>query len=88
MARIENRFLELLAEKRRLERKSWTYRDIYAETGITPSALSKLAQQANSGYDGYTLARLCVFLGCSLGDLLVLVHEDPEPGQLLAVAVA
>lgn len=86
MPRIQNRFLELLAAKRRRERRSWTYRDIHAVTGISPSTLSKLAQQNNEMYDSETVARLCEFLGCTVGDLLVLMEED-EQGQEVAVVV-
>lgn len=87
MARIQNRFLELLAVKRRRERRSWTYREIQAATGIAPSTLSKLAKQNNEMYDGETVARLCDFLRCTVGELLVLVEEEEE-SQEVAVAVA
>jgi DNA-binding Xre family transcriptional regulator len=92
MPRIENRFLELLAEKRRRDRRRWTYREIHAETGIAPSALSKLAQQGHAMYDSATIARLCQFLECSVGDLLVLVPDDEndttKQGQEMAVAAS
>jgi len=87
MPKIENRFLELLAAKRRRDRKPWTYREIQAETGITPAALSKLAQQGNAMYDSSTIARLCEFLECTVGELLVLADDENGQGELVAVAV-
>lgn len=85
MPRIENRFLELLEIKRRRDRKTWTYREIYTETGITPSALTRFAQQSHIMYDVATLARLCEFLECEPGDLLILIKDD-EKGQVRALA--
>jgi len=85
MPKIENRFLELLAAKRRRDRHNWTYREIQAKTGITPAALSKMAQQNNTMYDSATIARLCEFLECTVGDLLILVPEETEPGEMTAV---
>ena len=89
MARVENRFTELLEAKRRREKKSWTYREIQAETGINPTTLTRFAKQRHNQYDSETLAQLCVFLNCSIGDLLVVMDENGnefEPGQVAALA--
>jgi DNA-binding Xre family transcriptional regulator len=80
---IENRFRELLEVKRRKDRRRWSYQDIFGVTGITPATLSRFAQQKHEQYDGETLAKLCEFLGCEVGDLLVIVRDD-EPGQFVA----
>jgi DNA-binding Xre family transcriptional regulator len=85
--RIENRFLELLAEKRRKDRHPWTYEDISQATGISPGTLVRYAQQRHGMYDRDTLAKLCEFFDCSIGELLVLVEEPDEQGQLTAVQV-
>jgi putative transcriptional regulator len=87
MPRIENRFTELLERKRRRDKaKKWTYREIADETGISPATLTRYAQQRHNQFDNDTLAKLCEFLDCTVGDLLVLVDEDAEPGQVVAVA--
>ncbi len=88
MPRVENRFAALLAEKRRRDKKQWTYRDIAAVTGISTSTLSRFSQQKHEQFDGETLATLCEFLGCTLGELLVLTEQDASEGQQLGEAVA
>lgn len=89
MARVQNRFTELLEAKRRRERKSWTYREIQDETGINPATLTRFAKQRHNQYDSETLAQLCVFLGVPVGDFLVVVDEsghEIDLGQGVAVA--
>lgn len=86
MPRVENRFEELLAEKRRQDRKNWSYREIAEVTGISPSTLTRFARQRHEQFDAGTLAKLCEFLGCTVGDLLVLVKDEAPLGQRVAVA--
>lgn len=87
MPRIENRFAELLERKRRRDRSMrWTYREIAEHTGISPATLTRFAQQRHNQYDSETLAKLCEFLDCDIGDLLVLVSDEDDQGQVLAVA--
>ncbi|HMN14359.1 MAG TPA: helix-turn-helix transcriptional regulator [Bellilinea sp.] len=85
MPRVENRFEELLAEKRRRDRKNWSYREIAEVTGISPSTLTRFARQRHEQFDANTLATLCDFLDCSIGELLILVDEEASPGQLVGV---
>ncbi len=87
MAHIENRFRELLEIKQRQDKRKWTYRDIYEETGISPATLSRFAQQTHNQYGSEALAKLCEFLGCTIGELLILVDDDDQ-GQPVAVALA
>lgn len=82
--RVENRFEELLAEKQRRDRRAWSYRDIAEVTGISPATLTRFARQRHDQYNAEVLARLCNFLGCTLGELLVLAEGDTEPGQRAA----
>lgn len=89
MPRVENRFEELLAEKRRRERKKWSYREIAEVTGISPSTLTRFARQRHEQFDAGTLAKLCDFLDCTIGDLLVLAGDDEaDVGQPAGVAAA
>jgi putative transcriptional regulator len=78
-SRVENRFLELLAEKNRRDRRAWTYEEIYEKTGVSPGTLVRLAKQRHGMYDRVTIAKLCSFFECGVGDLLVLVEDENEP---------
>lgn len=78
MPRVENRFEELLAEKRRRDKKPWTYREIAKVTGISPATLTRFARQRHEQFDAKTLATLCDFLDCTIGELLVLAEENGE----------
>lgn len=79
--RIENRFEELLAEKQRRDRRAWSYREIAEVTGISPATLTRFARQRHDQYNAEVLAKMCDFLGCSLGELLILVESDEVEGQ-------
>lgn len=84
MKQIENRFTELLAEKRRRERRDWTYEDISAATGLSTGTLVRFAQQRHKMIDLAVLTTLIEFFNCSLGDLLV-VSESQESPDVVAV---
>ena len=56
------------AERSRSRRIS--YRDISAANGISPNTLSRMATQRNKQVALRTLALLCDYLGCGIGDLL------------------
>lgn len=85
MRRVENRFEELLAKKRRRERKNWSYREIAEVTGISPSTLTRFARQRHTQFDADVLARLCDFLECTPGELLILVDDEAPSGQPVGV---
>lgn len=82
---IENRFRVLLAAKERRDGRRYSYRTIAEITGIDPTTLTRFSQQRHRQYTSDTLATLCDFLGCEVGDLLVMVDDDPEK---MTVAVA
>jgi DNA-binding Xre family transcriptional regulator len=75
MPLVINRFAFLLSEKERKENKSISYADIFQETGIARSTLSKWATNKVRKYDADTIEKLCSFLGCRPGDLIILVEE-------------
>lgn len=84
MAKIINRFNNLLAQVELETGNRPTYRDIQEETGIALSTLSSYATGEVSRYDERTLIQLCRFFdkrlrnGCTLSDLL---EYPPIPGQ-------
>ena len=76
-AQVYNRFRILLVEKERKEHgRKITYEEITTATGIAASTLSHWARNKIANYNRDTIARLCEFFGCEIGDLLV---YEPEP---------
>jgi DNA-binding Xre family transcriptional regulator len=86
MAKVANRFKELVAIKERRDDRRWTYREISAATGINPATLTRFANQRHEQMDLKTLAKLCEFLSCKVGELLIL--EDDDLGQRAGAATA
>lgn len=88
MAEIRNRFKILLAQKEARDGRSYTYEDIYRETGISPTSLTNYAKNRVSRFDGVTLTALCDWLECEIADLLVyppsLSQHDLTAVQLAA----
>lgn len=78
MARIVNRFTELLAIKRRDEGKSWSYEDVSQRTGLSTGTLVRYAKQDHSMFDENTVLRLCEFFNCEIGDLLIIAPDPPK----------
>jgi len=75
MSPVITRFAFLLSEKERKEGKKISYQDISEATGIATSTLSKWATNKVSKYDAETIEKLCHFLNCLPGELIVLVDE-------------
>lgn len=73
MARIvSNRTGELLALKKRKERRHITLATLAAETGIATSTLWLYTNNKIRRYDSRILISLCDYFGCGLGDLLTI----------------
>jgi putative transcriptional regulator len=75
---IQFRLKELMARKERLEDHRITYAVITAQTRISPSTLSRMA---NNGLDLVALSvvdRLCAFFPCTAGDLIVYVADRAD----------
>jgi DNA-binding Xre family transcriptional regulator len=75
--RIYTRFKVLVAEKEIKDSRKYTYDDIKKATGIARSTLSAYAQNKSSvrAYKKATLAKLCIFFECDLGDLIVFENK-------------
>jgi DNA-binding Xre family transcriptional regulator len=84
VAKIVNRFNNLLAQVEVETGNRPTYREIQQETGIAISTLSSYATNQVSRYDERTVIELCQFFdkrlddGCTLADLL---EYPPALGQ-------
>lgn len=75
MAKVRNRFKILLAQKEARDNRSYTYEDIYQETGISPTTITNYAKGRVARFDSSTLTALCDWLECDLADLLVYPQE-------------
>lgn len=59
-------------------------RDVEEATGITQAALSRIESGKTERIDFDTLAKLCVFYGVAVGDLLELNPEGQRTPDLIA----
>ena len=75
MAKIRNRFKILLAQKESRDGRNYSYDDIYQATGISPTTITSYAKGRVARFDEVTLIKLCDFLECDLGDLLIYPPE-------------
>jgi DNA-binding Xre family transcriptional regulator len=73
---IYNRLKILIAEKEFRDGVKLPYRTIAKETHISPTTLTKYINQGG-GIDSATLEKLCKFLDCQPGDLLVYAADSP-----------
>jgi DNA-binding Xre family transcriptional regulator len=76
---IQNRFRIAVAEKETRDKRSYSYRDIQDATGVSTSTLVDWATGKSKNYAGDTIAALCYFFGCAVGDLLVHIPPTAEP---------
>lgn len=67
---IRNRFRVLLAQKETRDERRYSYDDIAAVTGLSPTTLSAYANSKVSRFDESTLTALCDWLECSLSELI------------------
>lgn len=75
---IYNRLKILIAEKEFREGRKLTYRTISQETGISTATLVLYMKQGVKNIDTGTLEKLCEYLDCQPGDLLMYSPEPPE----------
>lgn len=63
--------LKMLLKERRI-----THMELSAATGISRVTITALANDKAKGVQYHTLARICEYIGCSVGELLV--YEGKE----------
>jgi len=82
---IHSRFLRLLSRKCLRDEREWTMAEISAETGLREARLWSHATDRVRRFNVRSLDLLCRFLGCSIGELLVITDAEtepkPEPGK-------
>ncbi len=72
---IQCRLRELMAAKSRRERHRITYDDIRAQTGMSKTTLTRLANDRVDGVSFSVMDRLCAYLECEPGDLFICIGE-------------
>jgi len=72
---IQCRLRELMAAKSRRERRRITYDDIRAQTGMSKTTLTMLANDKVGGVSFSVMDRLCTYLECQPGDLFIQTEE-------------
>ena len=72
---VRCRFGRLLERKRRRDKRGWQLAEVCRETDIWPATIGKYARDEVTQYSLETLDRLSKFLGCKVGELLVIEEE-------------
>ena len=75
---IQCRLRELMAAKRRAERRKITYDTIWTQTGVSRNTLTKLANDLSAMVGLSVIDRLCAYFQCQPGDLFVYVEETED----------
>lgn len=70
----------LISKKEQLEKRSITYRILAAETGLSTTTITKLANGTSANFGKSTLDRLCAYFDCGVGDLLEYI-PDPNGNE-------
>lgn len=78
--RIRNRYQELLSIKERREGRRITQRVAAEEIGVTTVTIGRYARNEVERYDESTILAMCKYLGCTLGEFLV-IEEVEESGE-------
>lgn len=71
-------FNQLLDDKAFRERRRITINDVCAETGLSRPTVSRLSNVPGYVTTTDTVETLCRYFGCTPGDLLVLVDDEPD----------
>ncbi len=51
--------------------------DVVRDTGINRSTVNRLFHETNNRIDFETLEKLCIYLNCTVGDLLEVTSDKP-----------
>jgi DNA-binding Xre family transcriptional regulator len=80
--RIKNRLRELLAIKERQDGRNYSQREVAESLGLSKVAVDRFARNETTRFDEHIVLALCEFLGCGIGDLLIIEEVSDEQGQL------
>lgn len=75
---VRSRLKELIAQKERLVGRSIQQKEVAAETGLTEHTIGRwMKPDPLSRIETDVAIPLCVYLGCTLGDLLYIDYAHP-----------
>ena len=69
---VQNRFLELLAQKARREGRKITRRQAAKETGISLTSVQNWSANTVRQFHSHQIAVFCKYLDCTVDELLVI----------------
>ena len=72
---IRFRLAELIADKSFKERRVVTVSEIAQATGIHRATLSKVANQPGANIGTEIIDKLCRYVGCQPGELMIFIDE-------------
>ena len=84
--RVVNRFKELLTIKERSREragKRYTIRELSQILGMAETSVSFWLNNTVTRFDADKIVEICKFLGCEVGDLLVIEEEADEAEDIL-----
>jgi DNA-binding Xre family transcriptional regulator len=73
--KVQSQFRLLLAQKEQAAGRSISLRAVARDTNVPMSTVMGLANNTIERIELGAIAQLCKYLGCSVGELLVLVDE-------------
>ena len=76
---IQCRLRELIAIKGRRDRTRVTYEDIFTQTRISKTVLTRLANDRSDRVGISIIDRLCAYFDCQPGDLYIYVPDAKDP---------
>lgn len=82
---MKNRVLDLMADKQKRDKKPITVPMVAHAIGFTIPGFEKWVENEIVSFRGDTVAKLCEYFECDLGDLLYfdppLKHQQPDAPQ-------
>jgi putative transcriptional regulator len=78
MEQVRSRFQVLLAEKGMREGRTISLREVHRQTGVAMTALSGLTTNTARAINFDVLLKICQYLECQPGDLLVVQEVSEE----------
>lgn len=76
MPKLRSRLRVLMAEKGLREKRRITLITVASETNLAKPTIFKMAKDEVAQVKGETIAKLCKYFGCTVGDLLYVEDED------------
>ena len=76
---VQNRFMELLARKGRIEDRRIPLVEAARKIGVSRQTVESWASNNVSRFDAFVINAMCDYFDCSIADLLILEEEEINP---------